>query len=181
MTPHFLYSRHFFLLACAVGLIMVIDRVHLFAEPFVPTFALNGMLHAVTLAGTARERQPLWRRCAFVAVAATLSVLTFYIGRVVLHALSGLPFSAQVYYVLGVCAGTGAITYGFLIRTFWLPNIAPRAILAIAMGCALATCAALFIRSFFYGLDGWWLASAWWFAFSGGLWYCDTHPTSARQ
>ena len=30
-------------------------------------------------------------------------------------------------------------------------------------------------------LGGWWLAAVWWFAFSGGLWFIDTHPDELRH
>jgi hypothetical protein len=40
----------------------------------------------------------------------------------------------------------------------------------------LATLVAFLARGYFSFLAGWWLAAAWWFAFSAGLWYFDTHP-----
>ena len=31
------------------------------------------------------------------------------------------------------------------------------------------------------GLGGWWLTAVWWFAFSGGLWFFDSHPDALRH
>jgi len=77
--------------------------------------------------------------------------------------------------VLGVCSLSGAITYASLIRLFWMRKFSSRLILAMSIVCLLATSLAFFARTYSDFLGGWWLAAAWWYAFSGGLWYVDTH------
>jgi hypothetical protein len=81
----------------------------------------------------------------------------------------------RLYVVLSVCSLSGTITYGSLIRMFWIRILSSRIILAMAVLCVLATSLAFFARAYWEFLGGWWLAAAWWFAFSAGLWYFDTH------
>jgi hypothetical protein len=47
--------------------------------------------------------------------------------------------------------------------------------------CLLGAWLAFFIRGYWDFLGGWWLAAAWWFAFSGGLWFFDTHPDALKR
>src|SRR5271156_2772371 len=51
----------------------------------------------------------------------------------------------------------------------------------VAAGCVLGTFFAFFARHYLPFLAGWWLAAAWWFAFSGGLWYFDTRAQDRRR
>jgi len=92
-----------------------------------------------------------------------------------------LPGNERLYVVLGVCSLSGAITYGSLIRLFWMRTLSSRLILAVSTLCALATSLAFLARTYFDFLGGWWLAAAWWFAFSGGLWFFDTHRDALRR
>jgi hypothetical protein len=181
---HFHYGRHFSMLAAGVVVVFLVTRWDLFSEPFLPTFAISGAVHASALVFALRAPQVRWRKCLFIAIAAALSVMsvmTFYIGILALQLLAVLTASERLYMVLGICAVSGAITYGALIRLFWMKQFSSRSLLAIAVACVPATIAAFFVRGYFQFLEGWWLAAAWWFAFSSGLWYFDTHADSRAR
>jgi len=171
---HFNYPRHFALLAAAAVLLFLPGRWGLFSEALLPTFAISGALHALALVCSLRATQTLLRKCSFVLAAAVLSGLTLYVGILSLALFAILPANARLYMALGTCSASGAMTYGALIRLYWLQKFSSRFILAIAACCVLATLGAFFARAYIPFLAGWWLAAAWWFAFSGGLWYFDT-------
>jgi hypothetical protein len=135
--------------------------------------ALSGALHAGALCVALRAPASLARKCLFVAAAALMSVLTLYIGIVSLQLFFMLPATERLYFVLGICAVTGAITYGSLVRFFWMKKLRPRSILTIAVACVPATCLAFLARTHFEFLGAWVLAPAWWCAFSGSLMYFD--------
>jgi hypothetical protein len=170
----FYYGRHFSLLAVAALILLLLGRWAPFKEPFLPTFAINGALHASALVLALRAPVVLWRKCAFIAVTAALSVFALYVGILALELFAVLPSNGRLYLALGLCAASGAITYGALIRLFWMPKFSSRAILAIAVFCVLAVFIGFFARTYFQSLGNWWLAAMWWSAFSGGLWYFDT-------
>jgi hypothetical protein len=172
---HFYYPRHFSVLAAATVTMLLLGHWSLLNDSLIVTFALNGVLHAAALVLALRAPQSLARKSTFIAIAAVLSVLTLYVGIIGLVLFAVLPGNERLYVVLGVCSLSGAITYGSLIRLFWKRNFNSRLILAMSMVCALATSLAFFARTYADFLGGWWLAAAWWFAFSGGLWYVDTH------
>jgi hypothetical protein len=171
---HFFYPRHFSVLAAATVILFLLGHWSLLNDSLIVTFALNGALHAAALVLALRAPQTLARKSAFVAIAAVLSVLTLYVGIIGLVLFAVLPGNERLYVVLGVCSLTGAITYGSLIRMFWMRSFSPRLILAMSILCVLATSVAFFAKTFADFLGGWWLAAVWWFAFSGGLWYLDT-------
>jgi hypothetical protein len=171
---HFYYSRHFGVLAAATVILFLLGHWSLLNDSLIVTFALNGVLHAAALVLALRAPQTLARKSAFVAIAAVLSVLTLYVGIIGLVLFAVLPGNERLYVVLGVCSLSGAITYGSLIRMFWMRSFSSRLILAMSILCALATSLAFFARTYADFLGGWWLAAVWWFAFSGGLWYLDT-------
>lgn len=173
---HFYYARHFAVLAAAAVVLFLPSRWGLFSEALLPTFAISGALHALALVFSLRASNGLLRKSAFVLAAAALSVLTLYVGILGLALFAILPASVRLYLALGTCSATGAITYGSLIRLYWLRTFSSRSILAMAVGCMLCTLLAFVARTYFPFLAGWWLAAAWWFAFSGGLWYFDTRP-----
>jgi hypothetical protein len=177
---HFYYGRHFAALGVATLLIFLLRNWDLLNDSLLASFAINGALHATTLIATLRTPQIAWRKLAFVALAAAFSVFTMYVGIAGLVAFAILPGNERLYAVLGLCAVTGAITYGSLTRLFWLGKFPSRRILAMAILCLLAVWLAFFVRSYL-GLGGWWLAAAWWFAFSAGLWFFDTHPDALRR
>jgi len=81
---------------------------------------------------------------------------------------------------LGVCSLSGAITYGSLIRWFWMRGFSSRVVLVMSVLCMLATSIAFFARTYSEFFGGWWLTAAWWFALSGGLWYFDTHRDALK-
>jgi hypothetical protein len=165
----FLYKRHAGALLVALLLLIIFRRWDLFDEPYLPTFALSGALHAGALCVALRAPDSAARKFLFIAIAALLSVLTLYVGILSLQLFAVLPAAERLYLVLGTCSMTGAITYGFLVRAFWMKKLSSRSILAIAVGCAAAACLAFLVRSRFEFLDAWVMAAAWWCAFSGGL------------
>jgi hypothetical protein len=169
----FLYKRHAGALLAAVVLLFLFTRWDLFNEPFLPTFALSGALHAAALCVALRAPAGAARKCLFIAVTALMSILTLYIGIVSLQLFALLPATERLYFVLGICAVAGAITYGSLVRFFWMKKLSPRSILAIAVVCVPATYVAFLARTHFEVLGAWVLAPAWWCAFSGGLMYFD--------
>jgi len=177
---HFLYPRHFLLLICFGVLLAVMPRPHLSSD-LDASFALYGALHASALMLTLRARQPIWRKCLFVAVAAGLSVVTLRVGIVGRHLSEALAGNAGLYTALGFSAVTGAVIYGTLIHLFGIPVITGGSLAAISLGCMLAAFAALFTGTHFHFLGPWWLAVLWWLAFSGGLWYFDQRHRRSTQ
>lgn len=171
---HLHYPRHFAVLAAAAVVFFLPSRWGFFNAALLPTFAISGALHALAVVVALRAPFTLLRKSAFVILAAVLSGLTLYVGILSLALLGVLPANARLYMTLGVCSAAGAMTYGSLMRLYWLPKLSSRFILAIAACCTLATLLAFLARHFFPFLAGWWLAAAWWFAFSGGLWHFDT-------
>ena len=116
------------------------------------------------------------RRCGFIAVAAVLCVLTLHIGMLAMHALGSLSGNGGLYAALGLSAAAGAVTYGISMRLFGLFRLTLGALCLMAAGCVLATYVAFFTLANAHSLGRWLLAVAWWYAFSGGLWFCDQGP-----
>jgi len=179
-VDHFLYPRHFLLLICLSVLLAVIPRPHAPSD-LNASFALYGALHASALALTLRARQPIWQKCLFVAIAAGLSVITLRVGIAGRHLSGTLPGNAGIYIALGFSAVTGALTYGILVRLFWISAMTPGSLAVISLTCLLATFIAPFTGSHIHALGPWWLAVLWWHAFSGALWYCDQRHKRATQ
>jgi hypothetical protein len=172
---HFFYRWHFVALVVGAGVLWGVTQLDLFREPFVPTFALNGVLYGAALALTARGKHTLLHRLLFVGIGTVLSVATLYVGIAGMQLFAVLPAGIRLYEVLALCAAVGALAYGMLIRTFWIPGIAPRAILLIGVCCTASAVLALWVRGFVAGFDAWWLTATWWFTLSGALYYLDTH------
>jgi hypothetical protein len=177
---HFYYPRHFMLLTAGVAILFLLTRWDPFNDPLLTTFGFSGALHAAALVFALRTSQPLVRQWLFVAIATALSVFTLYVGISGLVLFAVLPGNERLYMVLGLCALAGAMTYGTLIRLFWMQKFSSRFILAIAVGCLLTEFVAFFVRSYWQSLEGWWFAATWWFAFSGGLWFFDARRSRAR-
>jgi hypothetical protein len=171
---HFNYPRHFSVLAAATVILFLLGHWSLLDDSLIVTFAINGALHASALVLALRAPYKVLRKFAFIAIAVILSILTLYVGIIGLVLFAVLPGNERLYVVLGVCSLSGAITYGALVRMFWMRNFSSRLILAMSILCVLATSLAFFARTYADFLGGWWLAAVWWFAFSGGLWYLDT-------
>ena len=178
---HFHYARHFRLLTVGVAVLFLFNRWDLFNDPLLATFGLSGAIHACALVLSLRTPQTWLRKCLFIAIGAALSVFTLYVGIAGLVLFAVVPGNERLYLVLGLCSLTGAITYSSLIRIFWMRQFSPRCILGLAFLCLLATSLAFFVRAYSGVLGGWWLAAVWWFAFSAGLWFFDTHPDSLRH
>jgi hypothetical protein len=177
---HFYYARHFGVLGAATLILFLLGQWSLLKDSLIVTFAINGALHASALVFTLRTPETLTRKSIFVAIAVALSVLTLYVGIISLVLFSVLPGTERLYVVLGVCSLSGAITYGSAVRLFWMRNLSSRLILAMAASCVPATSLAFLARTYTELLGAWWLAAAWWFAFSGGLWYFDTRGNAPK-
>jgi hypothetical protein len=177
----FHYARHFGLLAAATVIVFLLGHWSLLSESLFAVFAINGALHAASLALTLRTPQSLARRLVFIAIAVALSVLTLYIGIICLVLFAVLPGNERLYVVLGVCSLSGAITYGSLIRIFWVRSFSSRVVLVMSVLCMLATSLAFFARTYSDFFGAWWLTAVWWFALSGGLWFFDTHSDALRR
>jgi hypothetical protein len=139
-------------------------------------FAGYGAIHALTLSLSARARRRVWEDCAFIAVAAALSVITFRAALFGRQLGPGLTSGAGTYMLLGLSSMLGAIAYGICIRTFKILPLTLPSLATISAACALASCMALFSRSYFHFAGLWWLAVPWWYAFSGGLWCSERRP-----
>jgi hypothetical protein len=177
---HLLYPRHFALLTGFALLLAVMSHLHL-ANELSLSFALYGALHASALILSLRTRQAIWRKCLFIFIAASLSVVILYVGIFGRHLSGTLPGNVGLFTVLGFSAMTGAVAYGVLIRLFGIYKLPPGSLAAIAFVCMLATLVALVTASRSRYLGQWWLAVLWWYAFSGGLWYCDQRRNATNQ
>jgi hypothetical protein len=179
-SAHFLYTRHFLLLAGFSVVVVVLTRLHFLTDLSV-CFAVYGALHASALVLALRSGQPIWRRCVFIALAAGLSVMSLRIGLFGGHLSGGLPGNTALYAVLGFSAVIGALTYGILIRLFGFYELTIGGLALIAAGCLLAAFLAFFSLAHVHFLGRWWLAVLWWYAFSGGLWFCDSIFAASRS
>lgn len=178
---HFNYARHFSLLGVATLLLFLLSHWDLLSDSLLASFAIGGALHALSLCLVLRAAQSNLRKLGFIAVASVLSMFTMYVGIIGLVLFAVVPGNERLYMVLGLCSFSGAITYGSLIRLFWIRKFSPRCILSVALLCLLATSLGFFVRAYSETLGGWWLTAVWWFAFSGGLWFFDTHPDALRH
>ena len=178
---HLHYARHFGMLAAATVIVFLLGHWSLLTDSLIVTFAINGILHASAVVIALRTPHSLARKAIFVAIAAALSVVTLYVGIISLVLFAALPGNERLYVVLGVCSLSGAITYGSLIRLFWMRVFSSRVVLVMAVLCMLATSIAFFARTYSEFFGGWWLAAVWWFALSGALWYFDTHREALRH
>jgi hypothetical protein len=175
---HFLYPRHFALLACFSVLLGIASGLHL-AGNISASFAAYGALHASALVFALRSRHPIRRKCLFIAVGAALSVLALRVGTFVGQLTGTLPGSFNFYWLLALSAATGAVTYGLSIRLIGIHTLTVRALAAIAVACLSATCIGGITVRHFHFLGPWWLAVVWWHAFSAGLWYFDQRHSKA--
>jgi hypothetical protein len=173
---HLDYPRHFLLLTGLGAWLAVITRLPAFTNPDA-SFALYGALHASALVLSLRAPGLKLRRYLFIAVGACLCVMTLHIGMLTMHEVGALSGTTALCTTLGLSALIGAWTYGIAIRLFGFYKLTPAMLALISIGCALATCAAFFVLARFPSLGRWWLPIPWWYALSGGLWYCDRHPS----
>jgi hypothetical protein len=87
----------------------------------------------------------------------------------------------MLYAVLAICTVTGAVSYGILMRLLGVYELTPDSLAVISVGCTLAMYVAFFTLTHAQFLGRWWLAVLWWFAFSGGLWYCDRRQNAGNR
>lgn len=172
VAGHFRYPRHFLLLAGFAVLSGVVGRLPV-PKDLSLTFAWYGAFHALALVLSRSARQSVGRSCLFVGTAAALSAMTFQVGVLGAHLLTGLVRNVGSYTALGVAAGTGATTYGISIRIFGLYKLSTGALAAISAACLLVSLLTLLILSRLHVLSLWWLAVVWWYTFSVSLWLCD--------
>jgi hypothetical protein len=165
------YTRHFSLLACLAA-VLAATRGWSPAIGVVATFGIYGALHASTLAVTLRARPPAGRRLRFVVIAASLSMLSVALGVCASRFIGGSMGLPQTALPLCLSSGMGAATYASLIRRFFGAQLAPAAIVTVALGCIAATLAVLVSGIYLQG-GGLWVAVSWWFAMSLGLWVHD--------
>jgi hypothetical protein len=173
------YPRHFSLLTAFAALTCVSSRVS-FPGSLSIAFALYGALHATALIFSLRVPPPVRRTRLFIATAAVLSAMMFHLGLLGIHLWTQMPEGVGAYVVLGFASVTGALTYGISIRMFGLYRLKLVMLATISLGCVSASFLALLILSVFPFLGPWWLAVLWWYAFSGGLWYCDRRKRASK-
>ncbi len=174
------YLRHFLLLCVFSVSLAALSRRH-FLSNLDASFAVYGALHAAALVASIAKRRSMWRQGLFIALAAALCIVTLHVGILIMRLLGGLPGNVGLYAALGVGAWTGAMSYGIAIRLWLIHRLNPRSISLIGLGCVIATYAAFLTLAHFHSLGRWWLPVLWWFTFSGGLWYCDRHRSSAGR
>jgi hypothetical protein len=175
------FKNHFLWLGAAVLLIAVLDLANLFREPYLPSFAMYGALHALALIlAMPGPRHSTGRKILFVGCAAALNVAVLYAGIICLEALGNVLAALRLYLALAICALFGAIAYGFLIRCFWWPEFRPRSIAQTAFGCMAAAVIGMGIQNLTQAFGNWWLVTVWWLAFSAGLWGADRRTHSLR-
>jgi hypothetical protein len=173
------FKRHFAALGAAVAIIILATAAQLFGDHLLLSFALYGALHALALSIAIAGQVPL-KRPLFVVLAALLNVAVMYEGIYVFGALQVLAQSARLHTTLGLCAFSGALAYGFLIRGFWFNRFSPRRIAQLAIGCLIASQLALFATDFALVLGNWWFVTVWWFAYSAGLWIINRRTDALR-
>jgi hypothetical protein len=159
------YRRHFIYLGAAIVVLACVSRLAIYEDPLFAS-TTHGVLYAGTLIGSLTAPATTARKLVFVAIAAALSILSLYVGIIALVGLSVLPDGQRLPAVIALAAATGAITYGSLIRKFWIRGVRPRRILALAVICALAMLGAYLAKLKFELPGMWWLAAIWWLAFS---------------
>ena len=122
VTRHVHYARHFTLLVCIAALLIVTSRWRV-SPGAAYSFAIYGALHASVLAASLRDRQPLVRQILFVAIAALLCMLTARLGLYGMRFAGKLPSFAGPWLLLAAVSGVGALSYGILIRRFWIRDL----------------------------------------------------------
>jgi hypothetical protein len=165
------YTRHFSLLTAFAALTCILSRLS-FPASLSVAFALYGALHATALVLSFRVPPPFGRSGLFIAAAAVLSAAMLHLGILGTHWSARMPGGLGTYVVLGFASAAGALTYGILIQIFRLSRLTAATLSTICLGCLSVSCLALFTLTLFPFLGPWWLAILWWYAFSGGLWFC---------
>jgi hypothetical protein len=179
-VPLLVYPRHFLLLTGLSVWLAVITRLNLLSN-LDASFAVYGAFHASAVVLSLRTARPTARRGGFIAVAAGLCVLTLHIGMLAMHWLGSMPGNSGLYAALGLSAAAGAVTYGMSLHLFGFYKLTVGALALIAAGCMFATYAAFITLANVHSTGRWLLAVAWWYAFSGALWFCDQERTCSGR
>jgi hypothetical protein len=159
------FLLHFILLSVAIVLLAGLSRLSLY-DNLLFAFTACGFLHATAVVASLRLSTTALRRVLFVALAAGLSIMSMYVGIFALVALSILPDPQRIPVALVIASMCGAITYGSLVRIFWVRGVRPRVILGLAAVCSGATLIGYILKLRFDWSGTWWLAAIWWLAFS---------------
>ncbi|HWJ36945.1 MAG TPA: hypothetical protein VNR70_16890 [Steroidobacteraceae bacterium] len=114
----------------------------------------------------------MWRKLLFVAIGSSLSMLSVTVSFYASQFMGRLPGRAGSTLLLMSSTGLGAASYAILVRYYFEADLARYALLAITLGCVVATLVVLWSGVYLRG-GGLWFAAFWWFAFSTGLWYFD--------
>jgi hypothetical protein len=162
---YFNFRLHFILLSVAIIVLAGLSFLPLYDDPLFAC-AANGILHATALVASLRASTTALRRLLFAALTAGLSIMSLYVGIIALVALSILPDSQRLPAVVVIASMCGAITYGSLVRIFWVRAIRPRVILGLAAVCSGATLSGYILKLRFDWTGTWWLAAIWWLTFS---------------
>jgi hypothetical protein len=164
------YTRHFILLICVAATLAATSPWHPSYGP-VASFGLYGVLHSSTIVLSLRVQQAVWRKLLFVAIAASLSMLMVMVSLYGGRFMGTLPGTVGPFLLLALSSGLGAASYAALVRRFWIADLPLRAFVSITLGCVLVTAVGLMSEILLQAVGGLWLAIAWWFAFSAGIWY----------
>lgn len=175
--PYFNFRLHFIVLSAAIFVLAGLSLLPQYEDPLFAC-AANGILHASAVVTSLRASTTVLRGILFVVLAAGLSIMSLYVGIIALVALSILPDSQRLPAVLGIASMCGAITYGSLVRIFWIRDIRPRVILGLAAVCTGATLTGYVVKLRFDWSGTWWLAAIWWLAFSLCLKFFANPPAS---
>jgi hypothetical protein len=166
------YRRHFALLGCAAVALVAVLRI--WPTAMVPQwwqFALYGLLHALAFVGAVRGPVSVLKQLVFIAAASMLAFAAPYIGICAVRFIGAGPDRVSLFALLALSSGIGALSYGVLIRRFWLPALPAAAFGAIALGCAAGTLLAV-VAARGSPLLHQSLTLLWWITFSCGLWIC---------
>ena len=174
--PFLNFRLHCILLSVAIIVLAGLSFLPLYDSPLFAC-AANGMLHATSVVASLRAPTTTLRRLLFVALAAGLSIMSLYVGIIALVALSILPDSQRLPAVVVIASMCGAVTYGSLVRIFWVRGIRPRVILGLAAVCSGATLIGYIVKLRFDWSGTWWLAAIWWLAFSLCLRFFGNPPS----
>jgi hypothetical protein len=164
------YGRHFMLIG-GIAAVLAATSSWRPSQGAAVSCGLYGALHASTLAVSLRAPQPLRRKLLFVAIAASLSMLSVTMGLYGGRFIGTLPGMVGPYVLLALVSGFGAASYAVLVRRFWIADLPLRALVSITLGCVLVTLAVLMSGIPLKTVGSLWFAVFWWFAFSAGLWH----------
>jgi hypothetical protein len=168
------YARHFGLLTGAIAVLVATVRWR--PAGGVASAGLYGALHASALVLSVRAPQRLQKQAIFVAVAASLAMLSVLLAVAAARLSATVPLLRSPLLLLTIAAALGASSYAGLTKSFWLGGLPARAIIILPVGCVMATLLPFTLGAHAPG-GGVWLVAAWWLAFSAGVWYYDRGTT----